>query len=375
MRLGVSISIYAITTRSVLVLTASLVLLGSWAGRADAQRRPGESGAATVRGVVRATTGEAIPYASVALLPAFATRFTDDSGAFVFTAVAPGTYHLVARQVGYTPRDTSIVVEASASVTVAVALEHFVVELSAITVVGAMARPGGLWRCTNPGAPDSAQDPAGAAVFDQLRENAQRYLLLADSYPAFYRLERRFGRHDRDWERLAVSWADTVGLRTDTRWRYAPGHLLADMPLARGRTELEVQLPTLPDLVDPVFLRNHCFRLEGLDTIAGGQYVRLDFRAAERIVDPDADGSAYLDRSTYLIRYAKVWLTRPERAGTGLASFQATVAFREILPDLVLPERISSVQFAYQGAQLVEFAEEQRMIDMSFLRPLPQRRP
>jgi len=363
------------TTHSVLLLAGALVILGSCAERADAQHRPGGSGAATVRGVVRATTGEAIPYASVALLPAFAARFTDDSGTFVFTGVAPGTYHLVARQVGYTPHDTSIVVEAGASVTVAVALEHFVVELSAITVVGEMARPGGLWRCTNPGVPDSSQDPAGAAVFDQLRENAQRYWLLADSYPAFYRLERRFGQHDRDLERLVVRWADTVGLRTDTRWRYAPGHLLADVPLARGRTELEVQLPTLPDFADPVFLQNHCFQLEGLDTIAGGSYVRLDFRAAERIVEPDADGSAYLDPATYLIRYTKVWLTHPERAATGLSSFQATVGFREILPNLVLAERISSVQFVYQGSELVEFAEEQRMIDMSFLRALPKRQP
>jgi hypothetical protein len=254
------------TTHSVLLLAGALVLLCSWAGRADAQRQPGESWAATVRGVVRTTTGEAIPYASVALLPAFAARFTDDSGAFVFTGVMPGTYHLVARQVGYKPRDTTVVVEASACVTVAVALERFVVELSAITVVGEMARPGGVWRCTNPGVPDSAQDPAVAAVFDQLHENAQRYWMLADSYPASYRLERRFGRPDRERERLVVSWADTVGLRTDTRWRYAPGHLLADVPLVRGRTELQVNLPTLPDLADPVFLQNHCFRLEGLDT-------------------------------------------------------------------------------------------------------------
>jgi hypothetical protein len=143
----------------------------------------------------------------------------------------------------------------------------------------------------------------------------------------------------------------------------------------RGRTELQVNLPTLPDFADPVFLQNHCFRLEGLDTIAGGRYVRLDFRAAEQIREPDADGSAYLDPDTYLIRYEKVRLTQPERAATGLANFQATVAFREILPNLVLPERISNVQFVYQGSLLVEFAEEQRMIDVSFLRALPRRRP
>jgi len=356
-----------------LLLAAALALLCAGAERAGAQRQPGEGVAATVRGTVRATTGEAVAYASVALPPAFGARFTDDSGVFVFTGVPPGTYRLVARQVGYTPRDTAVVVQAGASVTVGVALERFVVELSAITVVGARARQGGLWRCTNPGVPDSTQDPAVAAVFGQLSENAQRFLLLADSYPAFYRLERRFGRHDPEFERLVVNRTDTVGLRTDTRWRYAPGHLLADMPVGHGRTELQVQLPTLPDFADPVFLQNHCFRLEGLDTIGGGDYVRLDFRAAERIVDPDADGSAYLDPGTYLIRYTRVWLTRPERAATGLASFQATVGFREILPNLALPERISSVQFAYQGSLPVEFAEEQRMIDLSFLRPLPRR--
>ncbi len=362
-------------TPSAILIATMLVALGLLAGRADAQRPAAGGGAGVVRGAVRSTSGEAIPYASIALLPGHSARFTDDSGSFAFSGVAAGTYHLVARQVGYTPRDTVVVVEPGATVTIALGLERFVVELSAITVVGEMARPGGVWRCTDPGVPDSIQAPEVAAVFDQLRENAQRFWLLADSYPAVYRLERVFGRPDPDRNRLDVSWSDTVDLRTDTRWRYQPGHLLAEVRAPRGGTELQVNLPTLPDFADPVFLRNHCFRLAGIDTLAGKSYVRLDFRAYARIADPDADGSAYLDPKSYLIRFAKVWLTWPERAATGLAGFQALVAFREIVPNLVLPERISNVQDVYQGSRLVEFAEEQRMVDVRFLTPLPGRRP
>ncbi len=341
---------------------------------AAAQAAPDARAAGVVRGVVRSTSGGAVPYASVALTPRFSARFTDDSGGFAFAGVGRGTYRLVARQVGYRPRDTTVVVGAGESVTVTITLEQFAVELSEITVVGELASPVGPWRCTRPGAPDPVEAPELAAVFDQLRENAQRYWLLADSYPALYRMERRFGTVDRERGTLVTTWTDTVDLRTDTRWRYRPGRLLANVRAPRGGSELQVNLPTLPDFADTVFQQNHCFRLAGMDTLQGGTWVRLDFRAAERIVEPDADGSAYLDPGSYLIRFAKVHLTRPQRAATGLESFEATVTFREIVPSLMLPDRISNVQEVYQGSYLARFGEEQRTVEMTFLRPLPVRR-
>jgi hypothetical protein len=346
---------------------AALLALAGGAVPAFSQAAPPRG---EVRGTVRSTLGERVSYAVVALEPGASRRFTDDSGAFAFPNLAPGTYHLRARQVGYKPLDTTVVVTGGRTTQLDVSLERLVVELEEIRVV---ARAGASRRCTSPGPPDAAVAPELAAVFDQLRQNAERYWLLADSYPAVYRMERRFGRPDR-YGRLQVTRIDTTELRTDARWRYAPGRVVTDVPGPRGRSELQVNLPGLPDFADTIFLANHCWRLGGMDTVAHAVYVRVDFRAAERITEPDADGSAYLDPDSYLIRFVKVQLTRPDQAAHGLESMEATVAFREVVPSLVLPDHISSAQ-EYRAQGILGTAEEQQTVDFRFLHALPATRP
>ena len=343
---------------------ACVLALASGPTPAHAQATPQR---AAVHGTVRSNLGDRIPYAVVSLEPGALRRFTDDSGTFAFPGLAPGTYHLRARQVGYKPLDTTVVVPGGGTADMDVSLERLVVELEEIRVV---ARAGESRRCTEPGPPDAAVAPELAAVFDQLRQNAERYWLLADSYPALYRMERRFGRPDR-YGRLQTIRIDTTELRTDARWRYAPGRVVTDVRGPRGGTEAQVNLPGLPDFADTTFLANHCWSLRGLDTLAHAYYVRLDFRAAERITEPDADGSAYLDPDSYLIRVVKVRLTRPGQAAYGLESMEATVAFREIVPSLVLPDRISSTE-AYGATAVVGSAEEQRTVDFRFLHALPR---
>jgi len=328
---------------------------------------------------VRSTLGDRIPYAVVDLGPGNPRRFTDDSGSFRFSGVLPGPYHLRARQVGYKPFDTTMVLTGDSAVVVAVALEHLVVELEEIRVV---ARSGASSRCTEPGPPDPAVSPGFASIFDQLRQNAERYWLLADSYPAVYRMERRFGHPERSDRRLAVERTDTVDLRTDARWQYAPGRVVSEVPGPSG-PETQMNLPGLPDLADTAFLANHCFWFGGLETMDGTTYVRLDFLAADTIGAPDAGGSAYLDPVTYLIRRLKVRLTRPGRASSNLVSLEVIETFREVVPSLVLPDRISSMltsRFIEPGAwtwgqRTVERIEEQRTVAFSFLRPLPAQRP
>ena len=325
----------------------------------------------TVRGAVRSTLGDRIPYAVVLLEPGVPRRFTDDSGSFAFPGLAPGTYHLGARQVGYKPFDTTVVVTADSAIVVAVALEHVVVQLEAIQVV---ARSAGSGSCTAPGPPDPAVNPEFAAVFDQLKQNAERYWLLADSYPAIYRMERRFGRPDNYNRRLAVDRTDTIELRTDARWHYAPGRVATNI-LETRNISLQINLPGLPDFADSTFLANHCFRFGGLQKTEGRQYARLDFKAADAIAEPDADGSAYLDPETYLVRFTRVRLTRPELVMNSLEGMEATEAFREVVPSLVVPDRISSVQTSWFGNTQVQIVEEQRNVGLSFLRPLPVQHP
>ena len=325
-----------------------------------------------MRGVVRSTLGDRIPYAVVVLEPGYPRRFTDDSGTFAFANLHSGTYQLRARQVGYKPLDTTVVVTGAGAVEVTLALEHLVIQLDEIRVV---ERAGRFGRCTAPGPPDPATLPEFADLFGQLRQNAERYWMLADSYPAIYGMERRHGRPDHYNHTLIVSSIDTVELRTDARWNYAPGRVVTEVPAPRGGTEMQVNLPGLPDFADTTFLMNHCFRLAGMDRMEGRSYLRLDFRAAERIRYPDADGSAYLDPNSLLIRYVTMRLTHPYEAAIGLESVEATVAFREVVPSLVLPDSISSLEVYRIRLTVVERVEEQRAVGFHFLRALPTRRP
>ena len=351
-----------------LLALAALALCSVGATGASAQVQPPAGAQSTpprgaVRGVVRSTLGGRISYAVVTLEPGIAPRFTDDSGVFVIPGIVPGPYVLRARQVGYKPFDTTLVVPEGGAVVVAVALEHFVVELEAIHVVAHSA----AWdHCTAPGPPDPTVNPDFAAVFDQLRQNAERYWLLADSYPALYRMERQFGP--------GVWRTDTIELRTDTRWRYAPGRVVTDIHGPHG-TEKQLNLPGLPDFADSAFLSDHCFRYAGFETMDGKRYARLDFRVADAIASPDADGSALLDPDTYLIRFVRVELTKPDLASISLDAMEATVTFREVMPSLVLPDHISSWQSNLILARFVRSVEEQQMVKFTFLRSLPTERP
>jgi hypothetical protein len=357
--------------RSLLALALLAVAGAPGGARAQAGQERG-----TVRGVVRSTLGDPIPYAVVALEPGFPHRFTDDSGAFLIPHVPPGTYHVLARQVGYRPLDTTVTVLPDHALALTLALEHLVVELSQIDVTAELARAARPSRCTEPGPPDAAQTPELAAIFQQLKHNAERYWMLADSYPAIYRMSRSHGYADRDGKVLYTS-VDTVELRTDTRWHYAPGRLMADLQSPHGGTELLVKLPTLPDLADSVFDANHCFRLVGLDTLEGEMYVRVDFRPDERLVEPDADGSAYLDPITYLIQYLTIRLTHPDRAVVDLVNLTAKIRFREIAPSIVIADQITSEAASRQGAGLrgglTEGRELQRLLSVLFSKPLPHR--
>jgi hypothetical protein len=353
------------------VLAAVLAVSVAAPGAARAQAAPQRG---TLRGVVLSALGDRIPFAVVALEPAFPHRFTDDSGNFVFRRVPAGTYHFVARQVGYRPVDTTVTIRPDSTIELRVALEHLVVELTQIDVTAEIARAQMPTHCTNPGPPDSTLTPDLAAIFVQLKQNAERYWMLADSYPAVYRMSRSRGYVDRNGRTVYTS-VDTIEFRTDTRWRYAPGHLMAENPSPHGGRELEVQLPTLPDLADSVFDANHCFRLVGLDTLGGDMYVRVDFRPDERLVEPDADGSAYLDPITYLIRYLTMRLTHPDRAVVDLVNLTAKVRFREIAPSIVIADRITSEAASRQGrglrGELVEGRELQRLLSVFFSKPLP----
>ncbi|MGH7568717.1 MAG: carboxypeptidase regulatory-like domain-containing protein [Gemmatimonadales bacterium] len=357
-----------VTARVLVVAGAVGAGLGSAAVvRAQQPGRP----AGAVRGeVVSAATGERLAYVVVALQPAFPQRFTDDSGYFLFAGVPAGAYRLVVRQVGYLPVDTVVVVR-DGPVPVRIAMRSVAFELPAIIVV---RRP----TCRSPGPPDPALSPELAVAFEQLRQNADRYRLLAEAYPFRYWIVRTIAEEDRDGVRQSER-VDTAALQSWGRWRYGPGRVvtLTDEP-GRASGERVMHIPELPDLADSVFHGTHCFSFGGLEAFEGRSLLRIEFLAARALRSSDVDGTAWLDPRTYQLQQLRLQLTRPSRAGRGVRALVAEVWFREIAPFVVVPGRVAAVTRlgpARPRLSVVRRTEEQVLLRLEFLRPLPTRQP
>jgi len=338
---------------------------------AGAQQPERPTGGGAVRGeVVSAATEERLAYVLVALPPRFAQRFTDDSGYFLFDHVPAGAHRLFVRQVGYLPLDTVLVVR-DGPVAVRIALRSVAFELPPITVVRRAT-------CRTPGPPDPAASPELAVVFEQLRQNAERSRLLADAYPFQYWVVRTIAEEDREGVRQSVQ-IDTTGSQSRRRWRYAPGRVVTptDEP-GRPSGERVMHIPELPDLADSVFHGTHCFSFGGLEPVEGRAYLRIDFLAAVSLRSSDVDGTAWLDPETYQLRQLRLVLTRPGGAGRGVKGLVAEVRFREIVPSIIVPAQVSAVTTlgpARPRMSVVRRTEEQELLRLEFLRPLPTRVP
>ena len=313
--------------------------------------------------VVSATSGEALPFSIVALVPGFAQHFTDQAGHFVFSGVPPGRYHLVVRQIGYYPLDTAIVLGADTTPNVRIALRHLAIQLPPVTVTAPQA-------CVAPGPPDSTVTPQLTAVFGQVLENARRLQLLNESFPYDYGLERRTWTVDRTG-RQELLHLDTLTHETEEGWRYKPGQLMAWRPGPSGR-ELFIRLPTLVDFADSAFVSAHCFWLAGPDSLGADTLIRLDFAPAASLRTTDVAGAAYLDPGTYQMRYTVVQLTRPARAIRGVTSLVATSHFREVAPGIPLQDHVRAVTTLAPGAAYapVQRVEEQWLVWVNFRRSL-----
>ncbi len=304
--------------------------------------------------VVAAETGEPLAFSIVSLRPGVDAHFTDQAGAFTFGRLSAGTLRLLVRQIGYAPAETTFVVEPEADVSIRIALRRVAVDLPPITVTGELT-------CVQPGPPDAAVTPALAAVFDQLLENARRYGLLADSFPFSFVLERTYSSAG---ERPLT--VDTITQTSaDERRRYRPGGVV-EAGTGAWRDRRVVLLPGLEEFAESAFVHNHCFRLAGRDTTEGAVFIRIDFEPAARLRSSDVAGAAYLDARSYQLRYARVRLTRPGRTLPGVLGLVASLRFREIVPGIVLQDRIRTVRILPRQIELIE---EQRLLAIHFLRP------
>ena len=316
-----------------------------------------------LRGTVTgAETGQPLSF-TIVTVQSVGRQFTDGAGAFAFAGTQPGTYLLSVRQIGYAPLDTQIVVADDSTSSVRIALRHLAIELPPVTITGRQ-------RCTNPGPPDATAAPGLAAVFGQLQEHARRLALLADSFPFDYQLEQTLRSVTARGDTLRPS-VRTLRLGSRDDRPYDVGRVVSPGWGAWGDAWV-VRTPSLEEFGNPTFVKHHCFFLAGRDTIEGETLVRMDFEPATNLSEADMAGSAYLDSSTYQLRFTESSLTHPERSQLAdIATIVTRTRFRTIGPGIPLQDHLRAVT-TFRGGGRRRRIETQRTVDVRFKRELPR---
>jgi len=282
--------------------------------------------------VVRQDSTSPAPYSSVELVEAHARHFADDAGHFSFKVVA-GRYHVRIRQLGFAARDTIVdISERSPPPTLVVVMKAVTIRLTDVNVRAPQI-------CTSPGV-DSEATPILAEFMADVRQNADRELLLRRSYPFEYTVEDVQTSTPVGSPDSARSVLDTLAYRSDALMPYGRGRtIFTDRSDPRGAWE-RMRLPSTLDFADSTFLATHCF---DYGVAESGNY-DINFRPLATITAPDVEGTVTLDSLTFVVRSAVVRLTHPGNVAPGYGRLEVRTTYREVLPRIALPDTISSTQ-------------------------------
>jgi hypothetical protein len=203
-------------------------------------------------------------------------------------------------------------------------------------------------------------------MFDQLQEHARRFALLADSFPFDYELEQTLREVNARGDTLRPS-VRTLRLGSRDDRPYEVGRVVTPGRGAWGDVWV-VRTPSLEEFGNPRFVEAHCFYLSGLDTIEGETLVRIDFEPLTTLGWADIAGSAYLDSSTYQLRFTESSLTHPERSPlVDIAEMTTRTRFRTMGPGIALQDYLRAVTAFRPGGRRRRI-ETQRTIDVRFQR-------
>jgi hypothetical protein len=319
--------------------------------------------------VVVMGTDVPLGYSVIAVKPDGREQFTDSEGRFSLRGVTAGRVRIVAKHIGHTPLDTTLDVADGDSLTLRLELALVSIQLPAVHTLAK--------ECAHLGESSPKLGAALAALFEQLKQNAERNRLLSRSYPFEIDIERKITKPEPSLEARFVAF-DTVRRASQRDWQYAPGRLLGTreyMGGIFGGTWTTVAIPELSDFADETFLNFHCFDYSGLEVVDGDSLLRVDFIPAPTVHDPDVAGAIFLDPKTYQIRVtfiSLVNLTKKLRERIGGQSIRVT--FKEVVPGVPILDVVSSVVFPRDDpkAPVQEpSTETQRTLRVRFLRGKP----
>jgi hypothetical protein len=325
---------------------------------------------ATIVGrVVVLGTDVPLGYSVIGLTPDGREQFTDAEGRFMLRGVKAGRVRLWAKHIGHTPLDTTLDVAAADSITLRLELPLVSIQLPPVRTLAK--------ECAHPGESNPRLGAALSALFEQLKQNAERNRLLSRSYPFEIDVERRITKPEPALEARFVAF-DTVRRASERGWQYAPGHLLGTREYASGvfgGVWTTITLPELSDFADENFLNYHCFDYGGVELVDGDTLLRVDFIPAPTVHDPDVAGAIFLDPKTYQIRstfISLVNLTKQLRERIGGQSIRVT--FKEVVPGVPILDVVSSMVYPRDDPKAPPqepATETQRALAVRFLKGRP----
>lgn len=294
--------------------------------------------------IVSRETGEPLAHAIVGIEGLDRAQFATEAGTFSFGDLGFGSIQLHVRRIGFQPFDTTLNLVRGAQNTVRVQLQRVALQLGEVVVRGHPP-------CRNPGAP-SKRDPGLAAIFTQVRMNAEQYKLLTDQYPLHYILQIDVSKRLKSDGSVRLESSEERRIDAAPQWRYEPGRLVV-----RQGVSAFVHLPMLIDFASKQFINNHCFHYAGRAVVGEDSVIRIDVVPAERIRTPDVGGSLYFDPITFQIKRTVLELTSPWGRFGNVVELRMTTDFQEILPSISVIGRLEGIQRMDPGVASLDFDE------------------
>jgi hypothetical protein len=294
-----------------IILFAGTMALSAM-GKAHAQH------ATLVARAIEGKVGEPLGFTSVSVPQLGIQRLTTESGTIVLRDLSPGEVRLRFRRIGFAPKDTVITVVANDTARISIEMARLVLQLPAVIVDGA---------CTDR-TPFEEKAPILAALFDQVRQNAERLVLLAKERPFTIQGSEEKGPRRRGGA-LPPTVAFSRGPLPDTA--YVPGRVYWPMGNTGG-----VQLPEIADVADTAFTNNHCFWYAGQTRFGTDSVIQVDFEPVPWLAKGvDLEGSMYLRVDGYRLVGMVTRLNRiPREWRSRLAAYATRARFDEVVSDV-----------------------------------------
>lgn len=299
-------------------------------------------------------------YAVVSAPSLAVERFVGPNGLGAINVPQPGPILIRVKRLGFTPRDTVVTVTAAASQEVVVALERFTYQLSAVLVVE-------LPPCRRPGVRGNTPGEVRGVV-DQLRQNAERYRLLASAHPFIYRSERTF-RTQVATGTPQFDRSDTIAISGTPEWTYRPGQVVRRDPDSDVRGWV-MHIPLLSDIAEDAFIDAHCFHVMGVEEKEGAELLRVEAVASRWLPFADVDLTVWLDPTDFRLRFASFRLTNFRARFPTLDSVESEVSYVEVAPFIPVMHETRARNVDGRGRPTVRqtiFFEDQRILELSFL--------